>query len=543
VDSNVGLWDIVEALRWVQAYIGSFGGDSSNVTLMGQGQGATAALMLSVSPIANQLFHKVVAMSGSILNVMPRECAEEQYMQLREALQTPNHMSLDPGHTADAILAAQKQCDGCKVGKWSGWTGELGWAHLAGRKMGDGHDPTQVYPASMPGCMENHTVGGHFACLPVIDGDLIPEHPLRLLEQGAAAHLKMLLGSNKESMAHIADVYEGGRAFESLNDPRDYEVGLPPFVMLGHKLFAPSEAGLIKFLDVDGDGDISLKELHAARRGKGKDRNAAEYAVRFNQERADQMRAELHAELKALQGDIPADLWAAELEGIIGAYGRHAEGMREQEIYNMIKSDLMAAQVFMVAQRQACHAPVWCYRFDGFEGCMSFHGWDVAPLFGNPMTGHCAGWTKSLFEARVDTDDSGMTGCHEPSRKMMFDALHRDMSNAVLSLAGVPGCGIEVALGGTAGTPGWQPFTQLGDVAMCFTYPEAQLLTTTAEEGNIATRARQEKLRKQKAKFGKFIMDEMSSDEEFQEPPPRTLAGIEALTILLDRQCAATGIY
>jgi len=48
---NFGLMDQVAALHWVQENIAEFGGDSSNVTLVGQGYGATCANHLMVSPM------------------------------------------------------------------------------------------------------------------------------------------------------------------------------------------------------------------------------------------------------------------------------------------------------------------------------------------------------------------------------------------------------------------------------------------------------------------------------------------------------------
>ena len=63
--SNQGMHDQVAALQWVQDYIECFGGDKSNVTIMGESAGAMSCFLHYVSPLSRGLFHKVIALSGS----------------------------------------------------------------------------------------------------------------------------------------------------------------------------------------------------------------------------------------------------------------------------------------------------------------------------------------------------------------------------------------------------------------------------------------------------------------------------------------------
>ncbi|CAN7142559.1 carboxylesterase family protein [Acidovorax sp. LjRoot38] len=63
---NYALLDNVQALRFIQNSIASFGGNAGNVTLMGQSAGAINALALLVAPQAAGLFHKLVPVSGGI---------------------------------------------------------------------------------------------------------------------------------------------------------------------------------------------------------------------------------------------------------------------------------------------------------------------------------------------------------------------------------------------------------------------------------------------------------------------------------------------
>ena len=63
VVANNGIRDIIAALQWIQENIVSFGGDPTSVTIMGHSAGATASLALISSPLALNLFHRVIALS------------------------------------------------------------------------------------------------------------------------------------------------------------------------------------------------------------------------------------------------------------------------------------------------------------------------------------------------------------------------------------------------------------------------------------------------------------------------------------------------
>nr|XP_032510783.1 juvenile hormone esterase-like [Danaus plexippus plexippus] len=67
VPGNAGMKDMVAALRWVQNNIKQFGGDPDNVTIFGESGGAVSVTYLMLSPMAQGLFHKAIAQSGSCL--------------------------------------------------------------------------------------------------------------------------------------------------------------------------------------------------------------------------------------------------------------------------------------------------------------------------------------------------------------------------------------------------------------------------------------------------------------------------------------------
>ncbi|KAG8285123.1 Carboxylesterase [Homalodisca vitripennis] len=62
---NFGLMDLVAGLHWLRENLPSFGGDPESITVMGHGTGAALANYIAVSPVAKELLHRVVLLSGS----------------------------------------------------------------------------------------------------------------------------------------------------------------------------------------------------------------------------------------------------------------------------------------------------------------------------------------------------------------------------------------------------------------------------------------------------------------------------------------------
>ncbi|WP_125545561.1 carboxylesterase family protein [Levilactobacillus lindianensis] len=75
--SNLGLQDMILALKWIQQYIGVFGGDANQVTLTGHSAGSFSLLTLLAVPEAEGLYHKLAAFSGYAARYIPAWWAEE----------------------------------------------------------------------------------------------------------------------------------------------------------------------------------------------------------------------------------------------------------------------------------------------------------------------------------------------------------------------------------------------------------------------------------------------------------------------------------
>ncbi|WP_345991868.1 carboxylesterase family protein [Chryseobacterium sp. Chry.R1] len=64
--ANLGLFDIIEALKWIQTNIESFGGDPENITLLGQSSGGDAIAHLMISEGVEGLFKRVIIQSAPL---------------------------------------------------------------------------------------------------------------------------------------------------------------------------------------------------------------------------------------------------------------------------------------------------------------------------------------------------------------------------------------------------------------------------------------------------------------------------------------------
>jgi para-nitrobenzyl esterase len=71
--ANVGMTDLVAALRWVHENIENFGGDPDRVMIYGQSGGGSKVTTLMGMPLAAGLFHRAAAQSGGGGNIPSKE--------------------------------------------------------------------------------------------------------------------------------------------------------------------------------------------------------------------------------------------------------------------------------------------------------------------------------------------------------------------------------------------------------------------------------------------------------------------------------------
>ncbi len=155
---NIGLLDQMAALRWVRANVTGFGGDPERVTVFGESAGAMSIATLLAMPEASGLFQRAILQSGAGMFVQDRATATALAVEVLDELGVPHD---DLGRLADlpldAVLDAQ--------------------AAAGGRRGGVG-----------------------LAFMPVVDGVTLPTRPEAALAAGVAAHVPVLVGTNRDEM-------------------------------------------------------------------------------------------------------------------------------------------------------------------------------------------------------------------------------------------------------------------------------------------------------------------------------------------------------
>lgn len=156
--TNLGIRDQVAALKWIKRNIAAFGGDPRNVTIMGQSAGGNAVTTLMAVPSARGLFHRAIAQSPPTASVYSAERAQKWAHEFASLL------GVDASNAAEVLKRAPA------------WL-LVDTAELLSREHADNEPGTRAFA-------------------PIVDGDVLPEHPLDVFANGKAARVPLLIGSN-----------------------------------------------------------------------------------------------------------------------------------------------------------------------------------------------------------------------------------------------------------------------------------------------------------------------------------------------------------
>jgi para-nitrobenzyl esterase len=163
---DVGMLDIVQALKWVRNNIAALGGDPGNVTLFGQSGGGRKVATLLAMPAAKGLFHRAIIESGATLKLVERDQAARVARELVAQLGVPQATALRELQSlpVDRIMAAY---------------------FATVRSMN----------------VDQMTMG--FS--PTVDGKAVPQHPFHPKASEVSADVPLMIGSTRTELTSSAD--------------------------------------------------------------------------------------------------------------------------------------------------------------------------------------------------------------------------------------------------------------------------------------------------------------------------------------------------
>jgi len=206
---NVGMLDVVAALRWVKDNIECFGGDPDNVTIFGASGGGSKVGILMAIPRAQGLFHRAIVQSASsMLRVATLEDAERNtHYFLRELnLNQSNFESLSET-PAERLLEARRNAV-IAAGKVDNYRPVADGRSLPVHPFdGAASDVSAQVPLMLGWCETEQRL--RFSLSPV---------EFQQSEEQARARVAAFLGISLPEAETLIDVYRSGRPMETPGD-------------------------------------------------------------------------------------------------------------------------------------------------------------------------------------------------------------------------------------------------------------------------------------------------------------------------------------
>ncbi|XP_029035421.1 juvenile hormone esterase-like [Osmia bicornis bicornis] len=197
---NQGIKDQVMALKWIQENISNFGGDPNNVTIFGESAGAALVHYLTLSPLAEGLFHKAISQSGVAANPWAITSKEPRKYAFQLAAQLGEH-STDPATVLEFLRKVEPQ-------KLVTTAIQIVTPEMRYTKLGL-FDP----------CIDDKS-----------PNPIIPQHPSVLIQSGVK--VPFLLGFNKNEGAAL-HICKSEKNFQQINEK--FEIIIHPELMLSMK--------------------------------------------------------------------------------------------------------------------------------------------------------------------------------------------------------------------------------------------------------------------------------------------------------------------
>ncbi|XP_068818432.1 neuroligin-4, X-linked isoform X2 [Capricornis sumatraensis] len=206
---NYGLLDQIQALRWIEENVGAFGGDPKRVTIFGSGAGASCVSLLTLSHYSEGLFQKAIIQSGTALSSWAVNYQPAKYTR---------------------ILADKVGCNMLDTTDMVECLRNKNYRELIQQT---------ITPATY-----------HISFGPVIDGDVIPDDPQILMEQGEFLNYDIMLGVNQgEGLKFVDGIVD----HEDGVTPNDFDFSVSNFVdnLYGYPEGKDTLRETIKFMYTD----------------------------------------------------------------------------------------------------------------------------------------------------------------------------------------------------------------------------------------------------------------------------------------------------